>query len=159
MLQEGERKEVLQNALIAANTISAPWRCYRLIKLAERFAPTERAFILEAALQLAKPWDILKIWKLMPSGEIPTNVVDNIIDDVKYWGWTLASILPYYIEKTDKQTQYQLWKKLQPALLSLNRKEMSQRLANSSSLLSALGGQKIINEMNRSLLKVCQWWK
>ena len=159
MLQDGEKKEVLQNALIAAITISAPWRCYRLIKLAERFAPTERAFILEAALQLAKPWDILKIWKLMPSGEIPTNVVDNIIDDVKYWGWTLASILPYYIEKTDKQTQYQLWKKLQPALLSLNRKEMSQRLANSSSLLSALGGQKIINEMNRSLLKVCQWWK
>jgi hypothetical protein len=159
MLPTGEREEVLSNALIAATFIDKPWRCHRLIEIAERLDSTKRAPVLEAALQLAEPWHILKIWKLMPLGSTPGNIVDNIIKDAKYWGWSLKSILPYYIEKTDKQAQYDLWKKMQPVLFSLNRKEMSQRLANCSSLLSALGGQKIINEMNQSLLKVCQWWK
>ena len=158
MLQDGEKKEVLSNALFAAMSINSSWRCYRLIELAKRYDPMEREPILEAALQLAKPWEILMIWKLMPTGVMPANVVDIILDDAKHWGWSLSSILPYYIEKTDKQTQYNLWKIIQPVLFSLNRKEMAQRLANSSSLLMALGGEEVNNEINRSLLQMCKWW-
>jgi hypothetical protein len=158
-LLEGEqKKEVIANALTATRSIGSSWRCYYLIQAAKQLDIAERTPVLKETLQLAKPWDILEICQLKAESTMSQEMEDMIIEDVKYWGWSLRKNLPYYVENIDKQSQYNLWKKSQPHLFSLNRKEMSQRLANSATLLYSLGGKECINEINHSILKVCKWW-
>lgn len=158
-LKGEERKDVLANALAAIRSIGSSWRCSHLIQLAKRHDESERTMIIDETVALAKPWNILEIIELMPSADLLSTMEELIVQDMRHWGWSLTRNLAYYTAHTSKEQQYNVWRKLQAPLLSLNRKEMAQRLAKSAPLLQSLGGNACVEDISQSLFKVIEWWK